>query len=642
MATRSRRVEYVFDQRTTTLATATRLDLAAITLTVAETSSRTFTSVLIDVRAEDNNATVATTTAGLIGIKLGAVAFDDVSYSIGNGGTGDGYALQYTRDVASYFNTNFGAGSTQTCQVGVKFTGSGTINITVKITLCYEFDDASATTRTKTVKIPLESPTGIQPTTLTEIGTNQVPNLSTFLPEASIAYKSVWFEVLSNSGASGTTDANLALALDAEAEASMGVQELGGQDARWSRHIWRRDDMSTSATHAFKARVTNVALPYYSLTVLLCVTYTYDHSTTTTVLNSLELGVGNGGMVGYESSAVPSALATNFVIAEPATITLVQSGVHYTFLALNSETLIFKCGAQSTRAYTTSGGPNSDAPLGIMHRIDAGSAVGAGITLARGINTLTTTAYTSNSGGVFPGGNNGGTLYLNYTSGLHASGDGVHAHTLVKHIASFDIANGSVGDYSTWTVQPSIPETAYCLVNVGLYTNAEQSSSPMGFDLEVETKTTDNPGLQSWAPVCNTTSFGEYSNCEQIAVLDITDLWVTYPGRLLQPSRLDLETSRKWRLYMAGVIGGTAALYMLVTYHAITYTISGTITDYGGDGSGITVVALNATTHEAVASATTSVGGAFTITVYDNTTTYYTVAREDDTHTGRSANGTAS
>lgn len=644
MATRSRRVEYVFDQRTTTLATATRFDLSAITLTIAETSSRTFTSVIVDVRAQENAAATGTITAALVGIKLGAVAFSDQTFSIGNGASGDSYGMQYTRDVTSYFNTNFGSGSTQTCQVGVTFTGSSTINHTVKITICYTFDDSSATTRTKTVKIPLESGIVAMTTSLVEIGTNQVPDLSSFLPEASITYKSVWFEVLSNSGANATTDANLALSLDAEAEASMGTEEMGGQDARWTRHLWRRDDMTTNATHAFKARVTNTSIPYACLSVILHVTYTYDHSSSTRILNSLELAIGNGGMLGYESGTRPSKTSTSFTIQEPGTITLLQSGVLFTYLAYSMENLIFSCGSSSTRTYAQTGanGPNSSGPCSVIQRVDSGSAAGAGISIARGNNTFTTTAYTSNGGGVFPGGNQGGILYLNYSSDKHTSGDGVHAHTIVQHISSLDLANGSTNDYSTWTVAPSIPETSYYLTNVGLYVNLEEGNTPTGAIIEVETKTSDNYGLQAWALVYTGCSFAEYCDSEQIMTLDITRFWLTSPGRLNQLDRLDIETSRQWRMFMVGSIGGSGIMYKTITYHAITYALSGSIADFGGDGSGVTVVALDASTHAPVASATTAVGGSFTITTYDNTTTYYTVAREDDTHTGRSANGVAS
>ena len=639
MATRSRRVEYVFDQRTTTLATATRLDLAAETITIAETASRTFKSVLIDVRAEDNNATPAQITACLVGIKLGATAFDDVTFAIGNGNTGDGYGMQYTRDVTSYANTNFGSGSTQTCQVGVKFTGSGTINITVKITFCYEFDDSSATTRTKTVKIPLESALGALTTSLVEIGTNQVPNLDSFLPEASKTYKSVWFEVLSNAGAASTTDSTLSFALDSESAVGMGLSEMGGGDGRWMRHLWRRNDMTTNAAHAFKAKVSNVSTPYRCLSVLLCVTYTYDHSASTSILQSLEIAAGTNGMIGWYTSGDATKVATPVYVEEPGTITLKQSGVLATFTAINPPTdANFACGSQTARAFTPSNGGNSNSPMGFIQRVDSGSTSGAGMTLARGKNTLTTTFYCTGQYDAPPG-TYGATLYLNYTSDKHSEGDGAHAHTIVQHVSSWDAGN-VIADLSSWTVAPSIPETQYALINVGLYCNLQQASSPMGADIEVTTTTSDPVGLAGVRPILNTTSYCEYSDIEQIVTLDITRHWLTHPGKLLQTDRLDLEVSRAWRMWMAGAIGGSASMYLLITYHAVRFTVSGTISAYGGAGTGIPVVAINATTHEAIATANTTSGGAYTITVYDDTEGVYTVAREDDTHTGRSANVT--
>ena len=639
MATRSRRVEYVFDQRTTTLATATRLDHATETITIAETASRVFKSVIVDVRASENNASVAATTACLIGIKLAAVAFDDVTYTVGNGGTADGYSMQYTRDVTSYFTTNFGSGTTQTCQVGTTFTGSGTINITVKLIITYEFDDSSATTRTKTVKIPLESGLGALTTTLAEVGTNQVPQLDTFLPEASVTVKSLWFEVLSNHGAGGTTDANLALSLDAEAEASMGVNEMAGQDGRWMRHVWRRNDMTLNATHAFKARTTNTHCPYTCLSVLLCVTYTYDHSTTTTVLNSVEIACGNGGGIGWYSSAELTTLATTFWVEEPATITLVQSGVLATFYSYNAPTAAnFACGGQTLRAFTPSNGPNSNSPMNFLQRVDSGSTSGAGLTLARGENTLTTKFYTTGQYDQ-PAGNFGGTLYLNYTSGLHASGDGVHNHTITYHIAS--LAAGNVGtNYSSWSITPNIPEASYWLTNVGLYVNLQQYNSPSGCDIEVETLTTDLIGVLGQRPILNTTTYAEYSDIEQIETIDITSHWRSSPTQLLQPKGLNIESARDWRIFAVGGIGGSAVMSLNITYHSITYTVAGSASSYAGDGSGIVAVVYDAVTHGALASMTTVAGGAYSFTVYDDVNGAYVVCRENNTHVGRSANGT--
>src|SRR6185369_4429841 len=99
------------------LAVATRNDFAAITLAVPENTSRTFRSVIVHVFCRDNQNASTSLTSWLIGIKLGAAAFDDVTTTFTMTASGVSEDYYFKRDVTAYFNTNFGAGTTQTCQV---------------------------------------------------------------------------------------------------------------------------------------------------------------------------------------------------------------------------------------------------------------------------------------------------------------------------------------------------------------------------------------------------------------------------------------------------------------------------------------------------------------------------------------------
>jgi hypothetical protein len=59
------------------------------------------------------------------------------------------------------------------------------------------------------------------------------------------------------------------------------------------------------------------------------------------------------------------------------------------------------------------------------------------------------------------------------------------------------------------------------------------------------------------------------------------------------------------------------------------------------DGAGLTVeIWHNSSPPEKVAEATTTTGGAYTATVYDNSLTHFATCREDSTHVGRSDNVT--
>lgn len=80
------------------------------------------------------------------------------------------------------------------------------------------------------------------------------------------------------------------------------------------------------------------------------------------------------------------------------------------------------------------------------------------------------------------------------------------------------------------------------------------------------------------------------------------------------------------------------------TYNTITYTVSGTCSGYINDGSNIDIDVfriLDVDKYEQVLSLKTIVGGTFSGQFVNNTDTLFVSARQDDTHVGRSANGTA-
>lgn len=81
---------------------------------------------------------------------------------------------------------------------------------------------------------------------------------------------------------------------------------------------------------------------------------------------------------------------------------------------------------------------------------------------------------------------------------------------------------------------------------------------------------------------------------------------------------------------------------LYITYHAITYAVSGTISGYTGDGSGIVVDVHRADTDEKVLSGITAAGGGFSLTWYDNVVTLFAQAIQDATHVGRSNDVVAS
>ena len=628
MALRTKTIEYAFPTNEAALALATRFDFAAITLYIPETASRTFRSVILEVYARDGATAAASMTSYVMGIKLGAVAFDNATVTTTMTNTGENQSWVFRRDVTSYFTTNFGAGASQTCQAGIQFGASATSNQHAKLIITYEFDDAAQDTRVKTVRIPLESNTGALTTTLASRGTTQIPDLDTFLPESTKTYRHVWFEVEGNEGTNSTTDTSLNLALDAEAADADAVHENALQSAVFYKRIWVRNDMTTSATHDFKAASSLVAgASYYGLTVTLYVTYEYSHTSSTSFMNSLILAMPTPECSIGPTSTNKSRVELKFKVSEPATVTLAQSAVRVYMSIWSTANLALAAGAQSARTYTMFGGNYVEAGDSCtQHRIDAGGAAGAGITLARGENTLTLDLYRATN----PVTVTGIYVILNYTSGKATGGDGAHNHSTCWMIGQSNLFD--TADTVSAAVAPNIPETNWHLTNMGAEAIVVGENARFGAGVMAAAGEASGVGL------VNIMTYAGYNDYE-LGVnhyLEQCDEHYAKHSNWRAPVEMALETTRVWQF---GSMNCVRTLAMWVTYHSIfDWSIAGTVTGYAGSGSGLTVDVFRADTDEKVTEITTGAAGAYSQVWHDNTMSLYAVCREDDTHIGRSAN----
>jgi hypothetical protein len=630
MAVRQKTIEYAFPTYGTSLASATRYDFSAITVYIPETTSRTFRSVIVEVYAQDNVTTAASLTVNMVGIKLGSTAFTDTSHTVTITNTGEQCAWMFQTDVTAYFTSNFGSGASQTCQVGVSFTTPTTINHCAKLIITYDYEEQD--TQIKTVRIPLESGTGALTASLVEIGTNQVPNLDTFLPETSKTYRYIWFEIEGNDSTNGTTDYTHGCALDSESRVATGTIEAGLQSSRWFRRIWVRNDMTTNATHAFKMDVSSITGGTCDhLAVTLCVTYEYSSSNSTTILNNIAIPFRvNPASTSGAASTEKDLCSIDFFIEEPVTITLVQSGIVLYYQQDAASSLAVMCGSQSARVYADSarvycGGAS------LSHRIDSGSGAGAGITLARGKNTLNIYVY-SNQANVKHNGLNG-IAYINYTSAKSGSYGGAHNHTVqwCGHVK-----NANLYLIQTQAINPAIPETSYYCSQIGWWAVVNKhTTNELGgvcaMSAEWQSGELFSEGTEDLGALFG---FGDIEGGVCIFNKSVIDFFQRYPGDSNSPdARLPLEVSRNWYL---STWKDVCHSRVYITYHSITYTIAGTISGTGGGT--ITWKVHRVDTGEIISAGT---GASPSVTWYDNTINCYIEAYEDATHVGRSKNDVA-
>ena len=710
MATRQKTVEYSFDSDFTGVAATTRKDFGAITLSLPELASRVIKSAILEISFAGAETTATSLTAWLLGIKLGATAFSDATVTSTLTNTGDQQSHIFTRDVTSYFVTNFGTLAQQTCQAAMLITGIATMNINAKLIITYEFDDTdlldsgtatsgAATTLTdsgkswttdafidqyvkiiagtgsgqvrkitdndgtsitvaawdtnpdntseyeirlghlKTVRIPMESGTASLTNTIAEIGTNQVPLLDTFLPEANKDYKDVFFEIVSNDGAAATTDFALGMELDSEGETSTGMFEQALQTSVFRKVLWKRKggttaDMDTSAVHAFKLRSNNLTTRFATPAILLTVTYSYFEPDTTSVMNSVIIPTGgSNGFAGGSASGNRERFQMRVMVEEPTTISLKQSGVLFLWTHNAGQTLTLSAGAQGTRGYGVTAGTTIGGSFALIHRIDSGASLGAALTLARGENLINIDAYSSS----FVGGL-GGMLYLNYTSGKATAGTEAHNKTIFWNaMASQSCSNKTV----TATTTPSIPEASYWVNGVGLIQQMSSAASNTTQSLRASVDAAEGKA-EGWESIFHNQVYNgaEMTGCIHIG--RATDIFKRYPAdtRVCPNNYLGIETGRTYQLDSLTAFWGN--LIMFITYHSITKTISGAVSGYTGDGSGITVTLHRTDTGEKLGSATTSAGGSYSFTWYDDTIEVFAAAAQDDNHTGRSKDGVAS
>jgi hypothetical protein len=634
-------VQHLFAQNTAALAAATRYEFAAEILNIAETAGRSFVSVQLEITFHDNSAAATAISSWLIGIKLGSASFSDVTVtdSMAFGSETKGYVLR-SGNLASYFNSNFGAGATQTCQVAINFGTAPTINHTAKLIMTYSHDWESNGTRTGQLVIPVESWTGYLTTSLTEIGTNQLPALTGVsgmlngLGSVSIKDVTIEFDtVLAREDA--TTPVQLGIQIDSETEQLDGNHDQTLISRYRYRRVYSFSGKAASywdSAHQIKVRGTQAA--WFKAAIKIYVTYTYSESGSTgAMVQSVQVPFQIDGLI----PAVDQGYAYTDVeveVQEPGTITLLQSGVHYLWTErYGTAQAQVKVGSQAAKSYfvtTTPGGMETD---GITHRVDSGSSSGAAFTLARGKNTIR--IYIGISAG-FDGLLWGvsGFLMLNYRSSAKGSDSFRHARTVRKAVqATTDNAAGS--RFASWSTTFHTGES-WRMFAIGFLTVMMSPNTSAVSCVDVETAA----GL--FRTLWRDFLFGSGNLGAFLVATPFHHLFQRNTGDL-DITRGDPTAGLDWRWCMTGDGSsnpGFVGAELAYTFHGFSYAVAGTVSGYTGSGAGITVDVFNASTGERLASTTTSSGGAFSATVYDNTVTVYATARQSSTRRGRSENGT--
>ncbi len=356
------------------------------------------------------------------------------------------------------------------------------------------------------------------------------------------------------------------------------------------------------------------------------------------VINSLILGVASEeGWSGGTATGDKSRFSRDIWIQEPGRINLVQSGVLLSFNDAGAVTLDIRAGSQASRTFAHAASAHCGF-MTAMRRIDSGGAGGvAGVTLARGKNTFTLDWFTTSATAGNIGSNLSGIAFLNYTSGVHPSGEGVHQHTTAWNIRDYStgdlIQKLQVAADTTF----NIPETDYFITGLTYQIMIQTITGAAAYALAVLTEVQSGEGDGAgWAAIYSSI----YSSDAEVGYSIMWGLartqfkrWPNDPGRG-DGNVLDIETARNYRFDSNITAAISWQMYGLLTYHSITYSISGTIA--GSSGGTVNIKAYRTDTGEKIGSTSRSGNGSYSITWYDNTIDTFAEAWESSALLGRS------
>lgn len=637
MATRLKTVQFAWSalaaMTNNTLTTFTQM-----TVYLPETGTKTIKAAWVELSMDDIvTATGGTLTTKTVNLRLNAVAYSSTTNANTLTNSGENISHFITRDFTSYFVTNW-TGTSMTCDLQAQInqstgTTTGMVNVCATLHITYEYDDTS-TTHLKTVYIPLNAPVTTLPTVKTSHDT--IPALDTYLPETSKVYRSIHIITQANATHSAATDHTVSYQIDSLATTTTGNYESALATDRWTRYVYNITSlgMTTNATHTFNVW-SSLTARHHTMQAWMVVTYEFNATTTSSVMNSLLLPMEINSPVG--TSATVFQRATREIMVQETNPSMVRLAAFVRWNNVTNESgLNVRVGTGSFVAYTNTGSGFIAGGKGLMVRNDAPT----GITLTRGKNTLQLDLY--NTSTTAKGGNWGTLWMLNYTSDKHADGVGAHNHSVIIPLG-FHGTGAATLNAITPNVTPAIPETNYYIsalgVHLGFMNNGTNIVSTPSFNIE---RTVAEGGLLWEAGYSDAgildTEVGYNESWSQVR-----DFFRRWKGDPIA-ERMDLEISRRYNLFIPNQSAAATAVFwetfqLYMSYHSITYNVSGTIS--GSAGGTVTINAYRTGSRDLIYSTSRVGDGAYSFTWYDNITEIYIEAYEDATHNGRSKNAIA-
>jgi hypothetical protein len=604
---------------------STLTSFSDITIDLPE-SSKSFISVKATLNFSDTVTVAGNYTRRDLRIGLGGGTPSTISNTATYTNSGENIASEMTYDFTGLFTSQW-SGATMSAQAATEITQAGSTqqayaSLVLQITYSY---DPSSTTQVKSVMIPLNAPVGDVPVSKGS-AIDTLPVLNTYLPESTKSYKNMYIVLQGNTNRASTTNSTIRMELDSLG--SDGVYSEGSLASDiFHRYIYRVDGiLDPTIAHNFFLWNDPLGRLCHQQ-VYLVVTYTYDESASTQIMNSLFLPMEIDSTIGYNSTR-PQRATRDFFIQEGG---ILQDRIaFYCFWeqAVAQTGLNLRTGSGSFITYTdraTQVSGNNAA----MIRSDAN------FTLIRGRNTLSFEIITSTTVANSGAGPSGFWL-INYKSDKHPSGSHYHNTSTVQLIGGIGNTTAAVS-----RVFPNIVITSesspYYFNSIGMnYTYITNTTGNNGgVAILVERRTTDPGGVQRFESgyvdlVKTDPETGIHNVYSQSR--NIFSRWVGDPS-----DRIDQSQSRDYLVSLN--VASFDSLDVIYTRHLFTYPVSG---DLVGFGSSTVDLELKRVSNDETVLVQTQIGdGPFTFDWYDNTEDVYVLAKTNPNIIGRSLNGQA-
>lgn len=611
----------------------TTASFSPITVYLPE-ENKSFISAKLGVSTFNESTVPVSYTKQYTALGLNGGAKTAIQNTNATGQSGESISLYYTNDYRNLFSSSFGANNlSASTQLDTIFTISGSAGAGLIQTQSFECSMLSLTyncntgsTQIKSVYIPLNAPVGDLSTTKPGSPNDVIPALDTYLPEANKVYRDIFIVVEGNENRATSTDSTLTMQIDSLTPTASFFFEGALSSDTFYQLFYKISGsvvFDTSTTHDFYIWSESLGR-YCHPIVYMVVTYEYDESSTTSVMNSIMLPMEVTSTIGLSATDFQKASRT-FFIEEPGPITTNRiSYMLYMDQQAAQANLNARIGTGSFVTYTDRAsvlcGSNA-----LMIRNDNA------YTFSRGRNSLEMDIY-STSGVANSSTNPSGYWMINYTSGKSSAGSYAHNSTVIQNIDPFGTVATATGRLISG-VSASLKEPYYFLTSIG---NSFYclSTSLGGVSILPERLASEGgpEWMSSYTDISKTDSevgiHAMYSTARSIYQRWVGDV---------ASDRVDPKVQRDNAMITS--ISTQNNLDFLYTYHSITSSISGSVYNTGGQPVGLEVCRVE--TDEIILTGSRTGDGPYSFVWYDDTEPLYVRAQVGNT-IGYSPQGTAS